>query len=179
MIFRLSQKLGKKIHVTPDVSVPLADNPFCDWSGHLFTAERTQFILLTNTASLYSAMMYGRGITTDSQFIDRALDCIRERMVADGFEFIYRRLVAPDAGTVRFSKALNRSVTGSMNDFVHCARFSLVERASSPFNASAELNGMPMSALKYGFPIEAFTALDPGQSPSNDGSEQEGRSIKD
>ena len=36
------------------------------------TADRTQYIILTNTASLHSCMVYGRGVTEDSTFIKRA-----------------------------------------------------------------------------------------------------------
>jgi hypothetical protein len=33
--------------------MPLDENPYADWSCHLFTADRTQYIILSNTASLY------------------------------------------------------------------------------------------------------------------------------
>ncbi|QDT48902.1 hypothetical protein Pan258_29490 [Symmachiella dynata] len=42
MIIRLSQKLAKKIKADPLVTVPLDENPYADWSAHLFTADRTQ-----------------------------------------------------------------------------------------------------------------------------------------
>ena len=60
MIFRLSQKLATKLKVAPS-EMPLDANPFADWSAHLFTAERMQFVILTNTESLYSTVMSGRG----------------------------------------------------------------------------------------------------------------------
>lgn len=167
MIFRLSQKLAKKIKEAPSLSFPPDSNPFADWSCHLFTAERTQFIILTNTPSLYSAVMYGAGNTDGSQFIRRAQDCIRELMMGDGFEFIYRRLIAPATGTVRFSKALNRSVTGSMNDLVQCAKLWLVERDLSPFDTSFKLKEMPMSAIEYKKQREVFKGLEVGRSVSN------------
>ena len=69
MIFRLSQKLAEKIKEAPSRSLPPDPNPYADWSAHLFTAERTQYIILTNTPSLYSAVVYGRGIATASQFL--------------------------------------------------------------------------------------------------------------
>ncbi|KKK63787.1 hypothetical protein LCGC14_2990780 [marine sediment metagenome] len=163
MIFRLSQKLAKKIKEDPSQSLPPDPNPFADWSAHLFTADRTQYIIVTNTPSLYSAVMYGRGISDDSQFIRRALDCLREFMVDDGLDFIYRRFVAPATGTVRFSKALNRSVTGSMNDLIQCGKLWLTESGLSPFDTSFKLNEMPMSFLKYGNPREAFVVLKVGQ----------------
>ncbi len=77
MILRLSSKLGTRIKVAPKVVLPLEANLLADWSGHLFTADRTQYVILTNTASLYSAIAYARGMTSNPQFIARAQDVIR------------------------------------------------------------------------------------------------------
>lgn len=147
MIRRLFQKLAKKLKIPLLKSAPADPNPFADWSATLFTADRTQYLSLTNTPSLYSTVIYGRGIANDWQFLDRALGAIREFMVDDGHEFIYRRLIAPASGTVRFASALNRSVTGSINDLVFHAKFWLVEREQSPFDTSFELNQIPFSSL--------------------------------
>jgi len=62
MIIRLSAKLAARFDFTPPKILPLDDNPLADWSGHVFTAARTQFMILTNTASLYSTVFYGRGM---------------------------------------------------------------------------------------------------------------------
>jgi hypothetical protein len=121
MIFRLSQKLNAKLKVGTLATLPLDENPFADWSAHLFLAGRVQYILLTNTKSLYSLVMYGKGITDSSVFIDRAMTSIREFMEFDGLGLVYRRQIVPDAANVRFAKALDRSVTGSMNEFVKFA----------------------------------------------------------
>jgi hypothetical protein len=159
MIFRLSQKLAKKLKIPLPRPVPADPNPFADWSAHLFAADRTQYLILTNTPSFYSTVIYGRGISYDSQFLDRALGSIREFMVDDGQEFIYRRLIAPASGTVRFTSALNRSVTGSINDLVYHAKFWLVERELSLFDTSFKLNEVPMSYFDYRTPREVFKAL--------------------
>ena len=111
MIFRLSQPLAKKLKEGTLPSVPLDDNPYADWSAHLFTADRTQYIIVANTRSFYSVVMYGKGITDYSEFIDRAVSNLREFMEADGQAFIYQRFVAPSSGSVQFAKALDRSVT--------------------------------------------------------------------
>src|ERR1700722_7961414 len=118
MIFRLYEKLNAKIKAGKLSTQPLDDNPFADWSGHLFTADRTQYILVTNTKSLYSLVMFGKGITDESDFIDRTLTNLGEFLTDDGQEFVYRKFVAPATGSIRFAKALDRSVTGSMNDLV-------------------------------------------------------------
>ena len=77
MIFRLTRKLSKKIDVGALSTVPLDESPWGDWSARLFTADRTQYILLSNTVSLCSVVMYGRGIAHDGKFIERALSEIR------------------------------------------------------------------------------------------------------
>jgi hypothetical protein len=145
--------------VAPAQRLPLNSNPFADWSAHLFVADRTQYILILNTASLYSVVTYGKGITDDSKFIKIVTTRIKEQMKADGFEFIYERMIAPTTNHVSFSKALNPSVTGSMNDLVHHARFHLLEHEVSPHELSPWLNRIPMGQLKYAFPEEAFAQL--------------------
>ncbi|WP_407652598.1 DUF6933 domain-containing protein [Aporhodopirellula aestuarii] len=94
--------------------MPLDENSYADWSCHLFTADRTQYIIMSNTKSLYSCVMYGAGITDDSRFIERALSTLREFMEDDGQSFACQRFIALASGTISFAKALNRSVTGSM-----------------------------------------------------------------
>ena len=159
MIVRVTAKLGKKIHLNPKKSLLADDNPFADWSTHLFTVERTQYILITNTASLYSMVMFGKGITEGGQFLSRITSNMGEFIRDDGFGFIYERLIVPSMERVSFSRALNRSVTGSMNDLVFQAKFGLIEREMSPYDVSFGLNEVPMSYLKMGRPKDAFEAL--------------------
>ncbi len=59
MIIRLSQKLCTKIKAGKLKEMPLDENPYADWSANLFVVDRTQYIILSNTASLYSCVMYG------------------------------------------------------------------------------------------------------------------------
>jgi hypothetical protein len=105
MILRLSQKLSTKIKAGSLKPMPLDDNPFADWTAHLFVADRTQYIIVSNTKSLYSTVLFAKGITNDSRFIERALGSIREFMQDDSQEFVYRRFIVPASGTVSFAKA--------------------------------------------------------------------------
>jgi hypothetical protein len=164
MIFRLSQKLNAKIKGGALRALPLDENLLADWSAGLFLVGRSQYIFLTNTKSLYSTVMHGRGVTTDSHFIEHALSSIREFMDADGQKGVYERLVAPVSGSVQFAKALDRSVTGSMNDLMKHATYWLAEGDQSPFDVGLRLNEIPMSALKHdgsthGFPRDVFRAM--------------------
>jgi hypothetical protein len=168
MIFRLSQKLAKKIKEGNLPSLPLDENPYADWSAHLFTADRAKYIIVANTKALYSVVMYGKGITDGGLFIDRALSCIREFMDDDGRTFIHQRFVAAAIGNVRFGKALDRSVTGSINELVKFAKVWLEEGEISPHDVGFKLNDVLLSALapnerrNYGKPGEAFRALADG-----------------
>lgn len=159
MIFRLSQKLNARIKGGAMAVQPLSENPFADWSAHLFVADRVHYILVTNTKSLYSTVMYARGITDDSRFIVRALSSLREFMEEDGQALFYHQFIVPASGTVRFAKALNRSVTGSMNDLILVATTHLIEGEMSPFDVGFKLNETPFSALEYNNPREAFKAM--------------------
>jgi hypothetical protein len=171
LILRISHKLSAKIKAGPLPQQPLDENPFADWSAHLFVADRTQYILLSNTRSLYSTVMYARGITNDGRFIERALSSLREFMESDGQAFVYHRFVAPASGTVRFARALDRTITGCMNElFVHATAL-LVGEELSPFDIGFRLNEILLSALaaskaeKYGTPRGAFKAMAGGIGP--------------
>jgi len=159
MILRLTQKLAKKVGLSPLQVVPLDKNPFIDWTAHLFRAERAQYIIVTNTASLYSLVMYGRGITDDNKFIQRTLSFMREFMANDGCEFIYRRRITPHTARVLFSKAADRHMIGSMNELIFEAKLYLTERQLSPFETSRQINETLMSYLGYNSPKEAFRQL--------------------
>ena len=165
MILRISQELNTKIKAGKLGEMPLDENPYADWSCHLFTADRTQYVIVSNTKSLYSCVMYGKGITDDSRFIERALSTIREFMEDDGQQFAYRKFIAPASGTVSFAKSLNRSVTGSMNELIGTAQMYLVEDDMSPHEVGFKLNGILLSTLKnaeggkYAEPRDAFKRL--------------------
>jgi hypothetical protein len=87
-------------------------------------------------------------------------------MEHDGQEFVYLRFIVPATGSVRFGKSLNRSVTGSMNDLIRHATYWLAQGDVSPFDAGLKLNEIPMSALEYANPLEAFKAAAAGDSGS-------------
>ena len=49
MIFRLSLKLAQKLKVKTLATVPLAENPFADWTANLFEMSRREHIIVANT----------------------------------------------------------------------------------------------------------------------------------
>jgi hypothetical protein len=158
MIVRLGNTLAKKTWETGLFTRPAHTNPLADWSAHLFAVRHVHYILISNTTTLYSMVLFGRGITDGGQLIDRMTWVIREVMDHDGLGQAYEEYVVPETGRVTFAKALNRSVTGSMNDLVFQAKVCLDEEIS-PYDVSFLLNELPMSHLKHRKPLEAFRLL--------------------
>lgn len=167
MIIRLSQKLAKKIKVGKLVEKPLDENQYADWSANVFNVGQTQYIILCNTKSLYSCVMYGNGITNENTFIQRSLSLIREFMEDDGKESVYEQYIIPATGSVTFAKSLNRSVIGSMNELVMAADAVLSDDVA-PLSVGTFLNDFLLSAIAadgdhgYGKPKDAFERLTSG-----------------
>ena len=165
MILRFSQKLGSRLKVGTLKPLPTDDAPVADWTSHLFFCDRTPYILVSNTAALYSTVLYAKGITNDSVFITRLTTALRDFMEADGLAFAYDRFLMPRTGVIRFASTFNRSVTGSMNELIAYAKAYLADEETSPFDLGFRLNDLLLSALAsdqssgYGKPRDAFQAL--------------------
>jgi hypothetical protein len=165
VIFRLSQRLSEKLKIRRLEQLPLDENPLVDWSAHVFLADRMQYILLSNTKSLLSALMPGEGITNDTIFCERALSRIRELLQAEDCDNAFERFIQPASAPVLFAKALDRRVTGSMNDLINHATARLAEDELPLGEIDTGLNDTLLSILarsksfSYGKPREAFKKL--------------------
>ena len=109
MILRLSQKLNSRIKGGPLEVVPAHENPLLDWSAHVFAVERAEYVLLSNTTSLYSAVLADVGLRDTARFTERVLGVIRA--ILDGAGRLLHERLAP-VEPIRFAKSLDRSVTG-------------------------------------------------------------------
>ena len=128
----------------------------------MFVADRKQYVIVSNTKLLYTVVMPDRGITNDRPFIEHALSSIRGFLKADGQELVYDKFIVPASATVSFAKALDRSVTGSMNDMIRFATNWLIEDRLFPDDIGFKVNDLLLSAIapsksaKYGKPREVF-----------------------
>ncbi len=159
LILRVSTKLAKKIRLDYEQRLPPSPNPFLDWSADLFTADRTQYILFTNTATLYSMVTFGRGVTSETPLFGDAIAAMRDVLRADGLLPVFEQAIAPRFYPTAIAKRENRSVIGSMNDLIIQARFRLVLDEVSPYDASTYVNGTPMSYLDYRTPRDDFRSM--------------------
>ena len=165
MHFRLTQKLAKKLKEPVSLQTLNAhQNLLADWTANLFTAARTQYVIVCNTATMFSCLFYGAGVSNDDKFIKAALQAIRDAMKDEGLEEIYLDKIVPATRSIRFGKSLNRSVTGSVTEQVTAAKARLEDGDLAPYQAADQINNNLLSYLgekqgDYGRPREVFHAL--------------------
>ena len=124
----------------------LEENPCADWSCRLFVAARTQFILVSNTLSLYSCVMPAHTITTHEILVGEVLSQIGERMKADQQQHAFERLVAPTGDRVNFAKPWGRPVSASMSDHVYASKLYLSD-GLAPHEVGPRLNNARLPQL--------------------------------
>jgi hypothetical protein len=164
MLFRLSAKLNTHLKRGRLRDRPVITNPFADWSAHLFLAKREKLMLVSNTQSLYSFVMYGHTLPNEGRFYERTMSYMRRFMENDGLEDIYERHVIPATNMREYAKALNRAVTGCMKEMIQTAIYSVAVRGMEPIDVGTVLNDVLLSTLKtegraYGRPNDAFRAM--------------------
>ena len=159
MIFRISDKLSKKIKETGLKFVEFHENPFLDWSSHIFTCDRTQYILLTNSKTLFSVVFYGKGVNDCNTFINASFTSLREHMEDIQMEFSYRKFISNLHDGVLFSKIRNKSLLGSINDLIYQSKEILRFNEISPYDLSENFNRIPMKYLKYKTALDVIKDL--------------------
>lgn len=161
MILRPSQKLNARIKGGPLAVLARHKNPLLDWSVHAFAVERAEYVLVSNTTSLYSAVLDGAAMRDTGRFTEQVLGVIRA--ILEGARCLPDERQAP-VESVRFAKSLDRSVTGSMNELMTHATALLADGDLPVADVGVRLNDILLSALasgsnKYGRPRDAFAAL--------------------
>jgi hypothetical protein len=168
MVIHVTGKLSKKLHIPglPQGHIPAG--PHLRWYANIFVANRTHYILTTNAASLFSVVMYGRGITDRSAYLNGLLSVLGEHLNGHGLRLIFERCILAHAGGYAFCATEDRSVLGSMNDMVRFCKSSAADRSLCPWELTELINGTPFSAIGYRQPGDAFVRM-----PVGDGRESE------
>jgi len=160
MIIRLTQKLAKKIHATDALNtLELDKNPYLDWTANLFRVGHTQYIIFTNTVSLFSFVMYGRGIADSDSFIKDFHFFLESYLLDSGNEKIYEEQIETDNSPIMFARPNDRSVLGSMNQLVKDIQFEMEIHDLTIDEMTDRILETPMSKLKYSYPKEIFPKM--------------------
>lgn len=161
MIIRLSQKISSKVKAGRLLDMPLDGDPILDWSTQTFAVNRIQFILISNTKSLYSCVIPGKGVTTTKHLVTRLIESVTHQLYSDSLERLVEKLKTIHFDEVQFAKSLNRSVIGSMNEQIAMASTIMKIRNGTLLELNDELNDNLMSILgakkgDYGIPKDAI-----------------------
>lgn len=159
MILRLSAELARKIRALPVEQQPLNANPFADWSCHVFPSGRGQFILAANTASLYVVLFPGRRVSRPANLESALFGHLQERLLNDGFEFLYKRLIDAQGGDLLYARPLNLAAIGTLRDLAEVAAHYIEAEKLSPDDAALRINAVPLAALNHHTPRDAFRGL--------------------
>jgi len=159
-IIRFSQKLAAKIHETDLQPAPAAQNPYLDWHAHLFTARRAQYIIMSNSNSLFSAVIHGAGITHFNAFLNSMSDMLKEILHELNTGMIYQRIIAPGFANIKIAKKQDKKVIGAMNDMIFFAKLVLNEEEISPYDLSLKLNNYMIRIQgEHGVPRKVFLGM--------------------
>lgn len=159
MILRISEKLSRKIRVTPTEKRPLNKNPFADFSCHAVTVDGHEYIVAANTASLYAVVFPGDSIDRNTSFESALHDRLQEYIVGDGFEFLYKRLVHSDGDTVNYCRPLNEIISANLNQLASRVAAELTQRRRSPEEVTASLNRSRLPIIRHERPRDRFRTL--------------------
>lgn len=132
---------------------------FVEWYAHLFTANRVQYILTTEAKTLFSVVLYGRGITDDDIFIKDWLRFLSDYLSDIDRSRVFKTFIGPNTGQFRLAKTSSRSVLGSMNDMISTIKFTLQTEDLSPYDLSKMINSTPFKTIDYQTPIACVDQL--------------------
>jgi hypothetical protein len=148
MIFRLTQKASTKLG-TETTSLASGHPSLLEWYCNLVVAQRRQFFLLTQSATLFSFWMPARGLKRTEfgeTFRSEARMALRDYGIRD--DDIARII---DDGPDVFGKAADRGVIGSMVDYAKMLQYMVDERGGLENLDPREMNNIanecPMSKI--------------------------------
>lgn len=160
MLLRLTDKLSKKLKTGPLTKVDKDPGPYLEWYGLLFSVDRSQYILTTEAKSLFSVVMYGRGVTDEDIYLQHLFHHLREYMHCTGNRLIYDRVIAPRTGLITMSKTSSKAVLGSMNMMARLCASRLEGEEWSPWDLSECINKTPFKAIRKQYPKIAFQGME-------------------
>jgi hypothetical protein len=164
LILRPTKILAKRLRLELSQPEPPPPNPYADWCVHVFFAARLKYLLFTHTTTLVSAVAPARGVRSLAALSHCFAQAIQLQLARHGFADVWTRQLAPELDQVQIASIPNRSVMGSMNEFIFLGRHHIEE--GSVEDANLRLPETPMFGIKAVWPLKAFAGLSGGTSAS-------------
>lgn len=120
---------------------------------------RRQFIIVTNSATLYSVVMPGGSCRSAGTFVGAFAEELGGVLDRDGLGSLSSCVISDLSKNLVFCRASDRRVLGSINDFVFGAKVYINEADLPLPEVSHRLNQTPMRLVKYSVPADEMRKL--------------------
>ena len=164
MIFSCTKKVLDKLKKYKSIENAKEETGRYNWYVDLIKLERRNYFLFTHSETLFSFFVYA-GTKMQLENIELIFaQNLQEQIIRQigTLDIYFKNLFLPEDQGHRFIKTNNRSVVGSMNDFKN----QLYPHNYPPGNITEKyqllnrmLNRIPMSGLKYDFPIDRMKKM--------------------
>jgi hypothetical protein len=152
LIVRCTEKLLRGLKVKPAPAPPRSTTRLADWYATILVLRPSHLVLLVNERTRLPVALHSRELSTLATRIPGAIADMLRALGASP-QVVAAELAA--MAEVRFAKTENRSVLGSMNDFVHALRDSPPAGAQADLLAATmEMGRLIMSPLDYESPVD-------------------------
>jgi Domain of unknown function (DUF6933) len=116
------------------------------WYANLTRINSKQFIFATETSTLVTVVMPGRGITSPITFAENLMSSISATFFRKHWDRLLGTIIAFDSPTnVEFKAAVDRRIIGSQNDLIHVAQWQLESDTTDIDAVIDQINQTPMS----------------------------------
>lgn len=153
MVLRATVKLASKLRIKSLQNYDNRVSAFEHWYGHLFSANKVQYILLTNVYSLYSVVFTAKGVLDLQYFAKTAAINLSELMETQKIGHLTSRFVNDSFYSIEMVKTNDRSIIGSMNDMIHHVEFFINQYKMPLMDISERLNNTPYSLIEHKNPL--------------------------
>jgi hypothetical protein len=133
------------------------------WHANLIHIDRRKCVLFANDATLFNFIVPGVGRAEIRELGELFRTWLQTVVAEEGLSQPTRERLQNEYVDVGYGPSRSRSVLGSMNDLAFHYRYGIseaggVDSAQVP-EIIKQLNRMPMGAIDYVYPIEAFRAV--------------------
>ena len=159
MIFRLTNKMAKRLKVTQNPAPMDCAAKLCDWSSSYFFAHGSPYIILMHSTCYVSWVFPGKGITNTKLFLQAADENLERTIKFLGFHPVYKNTISLSFEEIQFTKVGDAVANGVMTYLAGLAKIYLVEYGRKLPDINASLNDTPIRNTNMVMPKKEFARL--------------------
>jgi len=149
-VFRCTTRLAKRLGVGLASDALPSSGSLGDWYANSLNLGPARYVLCLSSATLLPVILPARKSEFPVGFPDYLSAVLHAIGIAPPIIEAELQAIGPFA----FAKTRDRSLIGSLNDFIHCGS-AFLEHGASPLEANLKLTEMPAKVIGYGRPADA------------------------